>query len=377
MTDASALRQSVLNERHRALGSDLSSSWNDMPIPQNYATDPYDETAAVRYRAGLIEVTALKILNVGGPDATAFLNELLTSNIAKMEAGDSHISNIVNANGGLIDDVLVYCDGPNAFRISHGGGAFEEAFPAIIAKYNATCERDNDVHILSLQGPLALDILSPHTPLDLAGLSYFKHAPTTLFGKPVSLARGGYSAERGYEVFCSAADAPEMWDAILAAGKAIDPGVMPVSWSCLDIVRVEGGLLFFPFDMPYPETTPWEVKADWTVDLSKQDFIGKAALAASKGKERSFIAGLEVMHHEAVTPGAKLFKDGVEVGVVTSTTYSQHLMKSLAMVHLQPGATALGTAIDVHDGGAILAATVVNTPFYDPMRLRTHPLSER
>ena len=80
---SAAIRQSVLNDRHRALGSDLSQSWNDMAIPQNYATDPYEEVAATRYRAGLIEVTALKIVNVSGPDATKFLNYLLTTDISK------------------------------------------------------------------------------------------------------------------------------------------------------------------------------------------------------------------------------------------------------------------------------------------------------
>ena len=84
-----------------------------MPIPQFYATDPYAEIGATRYRAGLIDVSMLKIVNVSGPQATAFLDYLLTSDITKITAGQSHISNIVNENGALIDDVLVYCDGPN------------------------------------------------------------------------------------------------------------------------------------------------------------------------------------------------------------------------------------------------------------------------
>ena len=254
-------RQSVLNDRHAALGADLTTtSWNDMPIPQNYKTDPYEETAAVRYRAGLFDVSALKMLNVSGPDALKFLNQLLTSDVSKAKPGDSHISNIVNEDGALIDDVLVYVDGPNEFRVSHGGGAFEEGMLPLAEKYNVSIRRDNDVHILSLQGPVALEVLAPHTPMDLAGLPYFQHRKTTIFGKPVSIARGGYSAERGYEVFCSAKDAHFIWDSILEAGK--DRGVMPASWSCLDIVRVEGGLLFFPFDMTHGDTTPWEVRAD-------------------------------------------------------------------------------------------------------------------
>lgn len=367
-------RQSVLNDRHRKLGSDLSTGWNDMPIAQNYTTSPYEETEAVRCRAGLIDVSALKIVNVSGPEAQPFLNYLLTSDITKAKAGDSHISNIVNANGGLIDDVLIYVDSPDHYRVSHGGGLFEEAAAANKGRFKVTVERDEDVHVLSLQGPLALETLARHTPMNLASLEYFHHGKTTLFGRPVSIGRGGYSAERGYEIFCSAADAHHIWDSILESGK--DAGVTPVSWSCLDIVRLEGGLLFFPFDMTNEDTTPWEVRADWTVDLSKPDFIGKQALVQKKGKERSFITGIEVAHSKAIEPGSAVSVNGKEVGVVCSTTYSQHLMKSLVMAQLKPDYTKLGTEVVVHDGQDFNGVVVV-MPFYDPMRLRTHPLSER
>ena len=364
-------RNSVLNSRHRALGSDLSSSWNDMPIPQNYKACPYAETEIVRNKAGLFDVSALKMVNVSGPDALKFLNHILTTDVSKAQPGDSHISNIVNSEGALIDDVLVYVDGGGKYRVSHGGGAFEEAAAEAKKGFNVEVARDDDVHIISLQGPLALETLAPHTPMKLADLPYFKHAKTTIFGKQVSIARGGYSAERGYEVFCSAEDAPFIWDSILAAGK--DKGIQPVSWSCLDIIRVEGGLLFFPFDMTHGDTTPWEVRAGWTIDMSKPDFIGKKALAEKKGKERSFITGLEVWHSEAVSPLARVYADGKEVGTVTSTTFSQHLMKSLAMAQIAPEYTKLGTQLTVVDNGKEYAATVVQMPFYDPMRLRTHP----
>ena len=375
MTGATQLRQSILNERHQALGSKLEESWNDMAIPQHYATDPYEETAAVRYRAGLIDVTALKILNVTGPDATKLLNKLVTSDVSKIAPGRSMISSMVDDEGGLIDDVLIYCDGENTFRLSHGGGATEEALPALSEGLDVSFPRDADIHILSLQGPKALDILQPDTPLDLKTIPYFGHARTALYGIEVSIARGGYSAERGYEVFCAAKDAVFIWDKILERGAPF--GVMPVSWDCLDIVRVEGALLFFPFDMPHTDTTPWEVLMDWTVDLSKPDFRGKEALIRRKGTERTHQAGLEVVHHKAITPGAKVFKDGAEVGTVNSTVFSQHLMKSLAMVSLLPSLTALGTEVQVVDGGETFTAYVVRTPFYDPLRLRTHPLEER
>lgn len=368
-------RQSILNDRHRALGTKFEASWNDMPVPQCYATDPYVETEAVRYAAGLFDVSSLRLVDVSGPDALVTLNEILTSDIAKISPGQSTISNIVDENGSLIDDVLVYCDGPNAYRISHGGGSLEDVLPAFAEGKNVRVRKDNDTHILSLQGPKALGILAPHTPYDLATIRYFEHQRTELFGCNVSIARGGYSGERGYEVFCRAADAVFLWDSILAAGKL--HGAMPVSWSCLDIVRVEAGLLFFPYDMPEGDTTPWEAGVDWSVDLAKPSFHGKEALARRRAEKRVVQAGIEIDHHEAIAPGTKIYKDGELVGIVNSTTYSQHLMRSLALVHVEPRFKAYGTEFEIEADGKKVKARVVKTPFYDPLRLRTHPLDER
>ncbi len=368
-------RHSALSDRHRALGTAFEASWNDMPVPQNYATDTYDEVIAVRTAAGLFDVSALRIIDVAGKEALAVLNEMCTSDISKIAPGASSLTSVVDENGSLIDDVLIYCDGPNAYRISHGGGSLEDILPGVAAGRDVTFSKDNDVHIMSLQGPKALDILDAHTPFALETLPYFGHQRTTLFGRPVSIARGGYSGERGYEVFCAAADAVALWDAILAAGQPF--GAMPASWSCLDVVRVEGGLLFFPYDMPQGDTTPWEVGLGWTVDLSKPAFRGRDALVRRKGQERVAQVGVEIDHHAAVEPGAKLFRDGREVGLLNSTAYSHYLMRSLALAHVTPDLAAFGTELEVHGADGTFVARVVKTPFYDPLRLRTHPLEER
>ncbi len=363
-------RQSVLNGRHRALGSDLGQSWNGMDVPQSYATGVYEEIAAVRYRAGLIDISAHKIINVSGPEATQLLNYILTSDISNIASGQSQVSSVVNVAGGLIDDVIVYGDGPSQFRLSHGSGTLDDVLRDHLKDYDATIEPDGDTHLLSFQGPLAERILQPHTPLTLNKLKYFTHHQTMLFSRPAAIARAGFFGESGFEIFCAVADAGALWDGILTAGTS--RGVIPISWACLEIARIEAGLLFFPFEMRHADTTPWEVNAGWTVDLTKGDFRGRKALVASQGKERTFIAGIEVMADVAMTPLAKLRQGGTDAGVITSAAFSQHLMKSLALAQLVPEATKLGTALEIQDGPHIYKATVVQLPFYDPMRLRTH-----
>jgi aminomethyltransferase len=368
-------RRNALISRHQALGSALDSDWNGMPIPQNYSTDPYEETAIVRTKAGLFDVSGLRMIDVSGPDSVRALNRMLTSDVDRLKPGQSVISNIVDENGSLIDDVLVYRDGETEFRLSHGGGSLEDVIDGFFQNMNAQWRKDDDVHILSLQGPLALDILKPHADFDLSTVKYFEHRRGKLFGRDVSIGRGGYSAERGYEVFCSSADAPELWDKIMEAGKPF--GACAASWSCLDIIRVEGALLFFPFDMPKGDETPWEVGADWTVDMSKPDFHGKEALEKRKSEVRVANVGLEIDAHEAIEPGAKIVKDGKEVGTVNSTAYSRHLMKSIALGHVTPDLKGYGTELEVRSSAGTFPAYVVRTPFYDPHRLRTHPLEER
>ena len=167
---------------------------------------------------------------------------------------------------------------------------FEEAIYAFSPKYDVKSEQDNDTHIFSLQGPLALEHLPPHTPMDLANLAYFTHQRTTLFNAP-SIARGGYSAERGYEVFSQSATPMKCgMHPCSRQGQRRNSRVV----DRLDTVRVEAGLLFFPYEMPHGDTTPWEVKADWTIDLYKPNFSGKGR-RARKSRARSFISGLEVM----------------------------------------------------------------------------------
>jgi aminomethyltransferase len=362
-------RNSVLNDRHRALGSDLSGTWNGMPVPEHYLSCAREEIAAVRYRAGLIDISAHKLVNVSGSDATAFLNYLLTSDISKIAAGQSQVSNVVDDAGALIDDVIVYCDGPDKFRLSHGSGTLEDVMRDHVKNYDATFVRDDDTHVLSFQGPLARDVLQPHTPLQLNKLPYFTHHRTALFGHTARIARAGFFGENGFEIFCAAAEAGAVWDSILAAGR--ESGVIPVSWACLEIARIEAGLLFFPFEMRHADTTPWEVNAGWTVDLTKPEFRGRNALIASQGKERTFIAGLEVLSDAAVMPLTQVRYNGAEAGIVTSAAFSWHLMKSLALAQLVPPATKLGTELELVAGPEVYKATVVQLPFYDPMRLRT------
>lgn len=370
------LRNSILNVRHKELGSSLDGeTWNDMPIPWRYHSDPNDEVVAVRTRAGLYDVSALNILIVNGPDARAAVEQLVTIDVTKMQPGSSRLAAEVDHSGALCDDIMVICDGPENFRLSHGSGSTPSQLEKIVKGKNVDIAPDLDVHILSLQGPKSLEILNPHLSFDLKQLRYFRHVDAKLFGCEIKIARGGYSGELGFEIYCRADDAIHIWDMILEKGRIF--GVMPASWDSLDLTRIEAGLLFFPYEMPEGDTTPWEVNMGWGVDLDKSDdYIGKAAVLASKGKERFKQAGIICRSSEAVEPGSRITHNGRDIGVVTSASYSKYLMQSLALVHLHPDYLAAGTQLVVEDKQPV-KAYVAKIPFYDPMRLRTHPEQQK
>lgn len=365
-------RNSILNSRHKELGSKLDGDkWNDMPIPWRYNNDPHDEVIAVRTRAGLYDVTALNILKVNGSDAESVLDKLVAINVTSLVPGSSKLAAEVDKFGAIVDDIMIIRDAKDEFRVSHGSGKTHANLALLAEGKDVKLEVDNDGHILSLQGPKSLEILAPHVGFDLAGLPYFKHQKTSLFGCEIYVARGGYSGERGYEIYCASKDAIMLWDKILEVGQ--DFGAIAASWDSLELTRIEAGLLFFPFEMPEGDTTPWEVNMGWGVDVDKKaDYIGKDALLMLKGRERFKQTGLVCNSSSAVEAGAKLIKDGKEIGVVTSASFSRYLMLSIAMVHIKPEFSQVGTSVTVV-GSSECKATVARTPFYDPMRLRTHP----
>lgn len=363
------MRKNELDSRHRALGSNLEGgAYNDMAVPWNYASDPSDEIAATRTRVGLFDLSAILTARVQGPDALAVVDHLLTCDCRSMVVGAARVGCELNDEGHIVDDVIVMRTGEDTFLLCHGGGATPQNLRESATGRTVTLQWEDDLNILAVQGPRAAALLQSHCSQDLSGLKWFDHVETMLFGREVRILCGGYTGEHGFEVFCRSADAAYLWDAIVDAGAAY--GLAPGSWTALNALRTESGLLFYPLDMPEGDVTPWEVGMGWAV-AEQGNYRGKAAVLAAKGNARFNLGGIWVKHNSAVEAGATILMNGQGAGVVTSAAFSRFLMQSIALAHLEPAAQALGTAIQVRNpDGAVYAGTVVRCPFYDPMRLR-------
>jgi aminomethyltransferase len=156
-------RTSVLADRHRALGSKLED-WNGMGMPWTYAQEMAGDHVAIRTRAGLMDVSGLKKLYLTGPHASAILHYATTRDVTKIYPGKSAYACMLNDAGHFIEDCILYRTGPNTWMVVHGSGAGHETLTNAVVGRNAALVVDDDLHDLSLQGPLAVDFLAKYVP---------------------------------------------------------------------------------------------------------------------------------------------------------------------------------------------------------------------
>lgn len=366
---ANSWRISALAERHRALGSELED-WNGMGTAWTYDGDVSDSHEAIRTKAGLMDVSGLKKVHYVGPHAESLLEYATTRDISKLYPGKSVYATMLNEQGKFIDDCIVYCTGPNAYMVVHGTGTGYEMLIRSAQGRQVAVLFDDDLHDISLQGPVAVDFLAEHVE-GIRDLPYFHHMQTKLFGRPAMISRTGYTGERGYEIFCKANDVGFIWDSILEKGESM--GIIPAAFSALDMLRVESYLLFYPFDNseihPFDDQpagdTLWELGLDFTVSPEKTEFRGCYEHFRLKGKERFKIFGVLLEGHKEAEIGDTLWADGKQVGVITQPAYSRLTEKSMAIARVDVDFAEQGKAVEVK--GSLNVNAITHTlPFDDP-----------
>ena len=283
--------------------------------------------------------------------------------MTKIPVGCSVYAIILNEEGGFTDDTIVFNLAPNYVLLVHGGGTAMEQVEKSAEGKNAIIQFDDDLHNISFQGPKAVDVLAPHTPIDIHALKYFHQQSTTLFDRNCIISRTGFSGERGYEIFAKGDDIVTIWDSILEHGESA--GVMAGSFNCIDAIRIEAGLLFYPFDMD-ESNSPWEADLGFAVSKDKQaDYRGKEACMDAIGKEKVKVCGIVADTDRVVDTDAEVFKDGKKIGVVTGANFSPALNKSLALVKIDAEFSAIGTELEIKGGTNNCTATVCELPIYN------------
>lgn len=363
-----AKRNSALDATIRALGAEMGE-WNDMAVAFGFPGDPHLEHNAIREAAGIWDTSALTKIQVRGPDAPAAIDYLVTRDMSKIPVGKSAYCPILKDDGHFCDDGIIFHVAEDHFLVASSIGPSHELLREYAKGRNLSVERDEDLHIITVQGPKSIDLLDAQTSANLRELAFCHQINANLCGQDMMISRTGYSGERGYEIFVGKDEVVGVWDELTDQGKPI--GIMPISFGGLEMVHIESGLMAYGAEAT-EENTPWEVDMGWAVSRKKGNFRGKQAVFELEGKEKVKFYGIVADHDDVVEHGAELSIDDKVVGHVTTPAYSRRLGKSLALVHLVPSAAKEGTKLDLKGPTIQCSATAASIPFVDPQRKRLH-----
>ncbi|WP_405661435.1 glycine cleavage system aminomethyltransferase GcvT [Streptomyces sp. RK9] len=365
-------RHTALDALHRDLGATMTdfAGW-DMPL--RYASER-DEHNAVRTRAGLFDLSHMGEITVFGPAAVDLLNHALVGNIGSVGVGRARYTMICQADGGILDDLIVYRLQDQEYMVVANAGNAQVVLDALTARadgFDAVVRDDRDAYaLIAVQGPESPGILKAVTDADLDGLKYYAGLPGTVAGVPALIARTGYTGEDGFELFVAPEHAEQLWRALTEAGAPV--GLVPCGLSCRDTLRLEAGMPLYGHELT-TALTPFDAGLGRVVKFDKtthaDDFVGVEALRAAAERAESApprkLVGLIAEGRRVPRAGMSVVVGGEVVGEVTSGAPSPTLGKPIAMAYVDAAHAAPGTAgVGVDIRGTHEPYEVVALPFY-------------
>ena len=351
------MNKTPLNQTHRDMKAKMVDfgGW-DMPL--HYGSQ-LDEHNKVRSDAGMFDVSHMLAVDIKGDSARGFLRRLVANNVDKLtQSGKALYSCMLNPQGGVIDDLIIYFLTESHFRMVVNAGTSDKDVAWMLAQRDEIASGleiipRRDLAMIAVQGPNARTKVWQVIPGSQAETENLKLFQAAFFDK-YFIARTGYTGEDGFEIMLPGANAADFWNALHAAGVA------PAGLGARDTLRLEAGMNLYGQDMD-ETTNPLESGLGWTVDLkSNRDFIGKQALL-EKPVEQQLIGlilvdrGVLRSHQKVVT------RDGDE-GEITSGGFSPTMNKSIALARL-PLNVSPGDEVHVMVRDKALKANAVKYPF--------------
>ena len=376
--------------------------WSGYYAVSSYEPHHEHEYNAIRNAAALIDISPLFKYRLSGRDATRLVDRIITRDMRKVSVGQVIYTPWCDESGKVIDDGTVSRLDENLYR-------WTAADPSLRwFTQNATGLEVNiediseTVAALALQGPTSGELLKNVADADIEKLKYFRVTRGTIAGVPVDISRTGYTGDLGYEIWVASESAVPVWDALIEGGRAFD--IHPAGMLALDVARIEAGLLLIDIDfnsskkclIEEQKYTPYEMGLGRLVSLEKNRFVGQAALIQEhrRGWARE-IVGLEVDWPQvealyekvglppAVSPIASrvavpIFRDGVQVGKATSSTWSPTLKKMIALATVRKEDARAGSLLEfeitVEAVRHRVGTKVVKTPTFNPKRKTATPV---
>ncbi|MFC0682267.1 glycine cleavage system aminomethyltransferase GcvT [Lysobacter korlensis] len=357
------------------LHADAGASFTDFAgwqMPVRYSSD-LAEHHAVRTAAGLFDLSHMGEIVVVGPEAAAALDYALSADLSAIVAGQAKYSLLLDEQGGILDDLVVYRTGSDRYLVVANASNRELVAEELRNRCSPfTCDvfdESDDIALIALQGPKSREILENlEQPLEtpLGELRYYRSAPARFDGHEVLVARTGYTGEDGFELFLAPDAAAQLWTAIREVGAG--SGLLPAGLASRDTLRLEAGMPLYGHELS-SDVQPVQAGLARAVALTKQtEFIGRAAVERGPDDGAPVLVGLTAEGRRAPRAGYPVLDgdgDGAGlIGTVTSGALSPTLGHPIAMAYVAPEFAGEGTRLAVDVRGTRIPATVAARPFY-------------
>ena len=360
------------------------------------------EYNAIRNSAALIDISPLFKYRVTGRDATKFVNRVISRDINKVSVDQVIYCCWCDPDGKVIDDGTITRLGENEYRWTAADPSlrwFQQNALGLNVKIEDISEQ---TAALALQGPTSGQLLHAVAAANVANLKYFRVTHGKIAGVPVDISRTGYTGDLGFEIWMPWKDAVRVWDKLMSEGEVFD--IHPAGMVALDVARIEASLILIEVDyisskkalIESQRYSPAEIGLGKLVDLKKENFVGRAALASEekKGPARSLV-GLEINWNEvealydkmgmapqvpsvASRVAVPVYRDGKHVGKATSTTWSPTLKKMIALASVAREHSSIGTTLQiemtVEAVRHTVSAKIAPMPFFNPPRKTAIPI---
>ena len=360
------MKNTAFTQKHIALCAKMAEfAGYNMPISY---TGINDEHATVRKNAGVFDVSHMGEFVLKGENALDLIQRVTSNDASKLKVGQAQYSCLPNEDGGIVDDLLVYCIEENKVYMLVVNASNIEKDWNWITKHNANNVEMHNISdktcLLAIQGPNATKILEPLTDIDVLNLKYYTFTKGTFAGvKNVLVSATGYTGAGGVEIYFEDNDgaAEKIWDAIFAEGGP--KGMKPIGLGARDTLRLEMGFCLYGNDID-DTTSPMEAGLGWITKFTKE-FTAKEIFANQKAEGvTKKLVGFEMIEKGIPRQGYEI-KDftGATIGHVTSGTQSPSLGKAIGMGYVTKGFSALGTEIYIKVRDKLLQAKVSKIPF--------------
>ena len=368
-----SIRKTALNAVHRQMGAKMVefNGW-EMPVeyPSAIGCGIVAEHMAVRTGVGIFDVSHMGDIRLAGREALAAVQHISMNDASRPAIGQAQYSALLHPQGTFVDDVIVHRLGEDEYLLVINAGTREKDFGWVrdnTRQFHCAVENlSDDFTQIAIQGPKGVDVLQKLTDADLSAVKFYWVTRGTLSGmKNILIARTGYTAEDGFEIYIPSDEATSarVWREVLEAGKEF--GAVPCGLGARNTLRLEGKLPLYGHEIS-DTINVWESGLDRFCKMEKLDFVGRAALEQAKSAAvKRTLVGLEMVERGIARDGYKVLDDsGREIGYVTSGSPAPFLKKNIALAYVPPAQAAVGNMVKVEIRGQGVRARIVPTPFY-------------